>query len=142
MSPGDWPLPYTIALDRQGHLYFIGQPGRVAVAGIADAHGTASYSGSSISPDGKTILVMTQDALGINVYSIAPGQPDRALTADSGVRSALSWLPDDHRFSISTLGRDTSAFYRTDVVDVVTGRSRKMPLPPSIATIADAAFVR
>lgn len=87
MSPGDWPLPCTIALDRQE-------------------------------------------------------QPDRALTADSGVRSALSWLPDDHRFSISTLGRDTSAFYRTDVVDVVTGRSRKMPLPPSIATIADAAFVR
>jgi eukaryotic-like serine/threonine-protein kinase len=100
-------------------------------------HGSTWYYGPAISPDGRTVAYVKQDAWGANVYTVpSTGGPETAVTSDSGTRQLLRWLPDKRRLSDLVLAAAGSGRITQEVVDPATGRIRTLALDQGIVIVA------
>jgi len=124
--------------------YVLGSAGRTAdvwafaVGGAARrlTHGSTWYVECAISPDGKTVAYVKQDAWGTNLYTIpAAGGMEAPVTSDSGLRQRVAWLNDERRLSDLALTGGASVLFRQEVVDPETGRVRTVPLEPGLAIV-------
>jgi Tol biopolymer transport system component/tRNA A-37 threonylcarbamoyl transferase component Bud32 len=126
-----------------GHV--IGGAGRTsdlwsfAVAGAARrlTHSSTWYVGPSMSPDGRTVGYVKQDAWGGNVYTVpAAGGPERPVTADSGTRQLVRWLPDQQRISDLVLAGAGTGGIAQQIAELGTGRLRTLSLDPGLVVVA------
>ncbi len=100
-------------------------------------HGSTWYYGPAISPDGRTVAYVKQDAWGANVYTVpAAGGAETAATSDSGTRQVLRWLPDGRRLSDVILAAAGSGRISQEIVEPATGRIRTLALDPGIVIVA------
>ena len=126
-----------------GHV--IGDAGRTsdvwsfAVGGAARrlTHSSTWYIGPSLAPDGRAVAYVKQDAWGGNVYAVAfAGGPERPVTADSGTRQLLRWLPDQQRISALVLASAGTGHIAQQVAELATGRVRSLSLDPGLIIVA------
>jgi serine/threonine-protein kinase len=95
-------------------------------------HGSTWYFGPAVSPDGKTVAYVKQDAWGGNLYVVpAAGGAEVAVTGDSGTHQIVRWLPDQRRLSTIALGGGTGRITQ-EIVDPATGRVRRLGLEPGL----------
>jgi serine/threonine-protein kinase len=94
-------------------------------------HSSSWYSGPAISPDGRAVAYVKLDAWGSNVYT-APfaGGAERPLTADSGARQLVRWLPDGREISDIVLGSGGRGLIAQEVWGLETGLRRLASLDP------------
>ncbi|HTS88920.1 MAG TPA: protein kinase [Gemmatimonadales bacterium] len=126
------------AMTPTGMVY--GDAGRTADVWFFDLHGTARrlthgstwYNGPVISPDGRTVAYVKQDAWGANVYSVPSlGGRETALTGDSGIRQVVRWLPDQRRLSDVVLA-GASGQISQEIVDPAIGRVHTLGVAPGL----------
>jgi Tol biopolymer transport system component/tRNA A-37 threonylcarbamoyl transferase component Bud32 len=124
--------------------YVIGDAGRTsdlwsfAVAGVARrlTHSSTWTFYPSMSPDGRTVAYVKQDAWGANVYTVpSAGGPERPVTADSGTRQLVRWLPDQQRLSAIVLASAGSGGIAQQIAELTTGRLRTLTLDPGLLVV-------
>jgi serine/threonine-protein kinase len=127
------------ALTPTGHV--IGELGRTSdiwgftVAGAARrlTHSSTWYLEPDVAPDGRAVAYPKQDAWGMNVYvANLPAGEERAVTADSGLRQIVRWLPGGRRISYIVLGRSGTGQYLQEVTELETGRRRQLGVEPGL----------
>jgi Tol biopolymer transport system component len=125
-----------------GHV--IGDAGRTsdvwsfAVAGSARrlTHSSTWTFGPSMSPDGRVVAYVKQDAWGANVYTVpAAGGPERPVTADSGTRQLVRWLPDQRRLSTLILASAGTGQIVQQIAELATGRLRTLSPDPGLVVL-------
>ncbi len=125
--------------------YVIGDAGRTSdvwafpVGGAARrlTHSSTWFYGPSISPDGQTVAYVKQDAWGANVYAVpSAGGAERPVTADSGTRQLVRWLPDQQRVSALVLASAGTGHIAQQVAELATGRVRTLSLEPGLIIVA------
>jgi hypothetical protein len=125
--------------------YVLGEGGRTAdvwaftLGGASRrlTHSSTWYFGPAISPDGRTVAYVKQDAWGANVYA-APvvGGSERPVTTDSGTRQVIRWVADERRISDLVLqGSGTGAFTH-ELADLETGRRHPFTVAPGMVAFA------
>jgi len=126
-----------------GHV--IGDAGRTsdlwsfALPGTARrlTHSSTWYIGPSISPDGRTVAYVKQDAWGGNVYAVpVAGGAEHPVTADSGTRQLVRWLPDQQRISDLVLASAGTGHIAQQIAELATGRVRTLSLDPGLVVVA------
>jgi eukaryotic-like serine/threonine-protein kinase len=100
-------------------------------------HSSTWYLGPVVSPDGRTIAYVKQDAWGANVYS-APlaGGAERPVTTDSGIRQLVRWMPDSRRLSDLVLQASGTGGFTHEIVEPETGRRRAFPVAAGMIAYA------
>jgi Tol biopolymer transport system component/tRNA A-37 threonylcarbamoyl transferase component Bud32 len=125
-----------------GHV--IGDAGRTsdlwsfAVAGPARrlTHSSTWYLGPTVSPDSKVIAYVKQDGWGANVYTVpSAGGAERPVTADSGTRQLVRWLPDQQRLSVLVLASAGTGGIAQQIAELATGRLRTLSLDPGLIVV-------
>ena len=126
-----------------GHV--IGDAGRTsdvwsfAVGGAARrlSHSSTWYIGPSIAPDGRAVAYVKQDAWGGNVYAVPfAGGEERPVTADSGTRQLVRWLPDQQRLSVLVLASAGAGHITQQIAELGTGRVRTLSPDPGLVVVA------
>jgi serine/threonine protein kinase/Tol biopolymer transport system component len=126
-----------------GHV--IGDAGRTsdvwtfAVSGPARrlSHSSTWYLGPTLSPDGRFVAYVKEDGWGANVYSVpTSGGPERPVTADSGTRQLVRWLPDQQRISYLVLASAGTGGIAQQVAELATGRLHTLSLDPGLIVVA------
>jgi len=117
----------------------IGDAGRVtdvwgfSVGGASRrlTHSSSWYLSPDISRDGREVAYVKQDARGANVYAARlDSGAERPVTADSGMRQVVRWLPDGRRISYAALGAGAGGGFLSEVMELETGRRRDLRAEP------------
>jgi len=95
-------------------------------------HSSTWYQAPVVSPDGRTVAYLKQDAWGANIYAApAAGGDEHPVTTDSGLRLILRWLPDGRRLStLLLLGGSGRGGFMHEIAEMGTGRRRQFSLAP------------
>jgi serine/threonine-protein kinase len=131
-----------IALTPSGHV--IGEAGHTTdvwafgLPGLARrlTHSSTWYLAPALSPDGRTVAYVKQDALGSNIYAVpAAGGAERPVTADSGIRQVVRWSADGRRVSDVLLSSAGTGTITQEASELGTGQRRAVPLDPGLIVI-------
>jgi serine/threonine-protein kinase len=124
--------------------YVLGDAGRtsdvwafpVGGAGRRLTHSSTWYFGPMISPDGRAVAYVKQDAWGANVYA-APvaGGAERPITTDSGIRELLRWFPNSRRLSALVLRSSGTGGFAHEIDELDTGRRRPFALDAGLVVV-------
>jgi hypothetical protein len=124
--------------------YVVGEAGRTsdvwafAIGGARRrlTHSSTYYMGPSISPDGRTVAYVKQDAWGTNVYS-APVVPaaERPVTTDSGFRQVLRWFPGSSRLSAVVIQGGATGGFVHEIEELDTGRRHPIVLDAGLVVV-------
>jgi len=124
--------------------YVLGDAGRtedvwafaVGAAGRRLTHSSTWYLGPAISPDGRAVAYVKQDAWGANVYaSPFAGGSERPVTTDSGIRQVLRWFPDSRRLSALVLQSSGTGGFAHEIEELDTGRRHPFALDAGLVVV-------
>ena len=99
-------------------------------------HSSTWYLGPAISPDGKMVAYVKQDAWGANVYAVpTAGGAEKPASADSGIRQVLAWSFDARRISDVVLASAGSGAITEEVSDLATGQRHPIQLEAGLVVV-------
>ena len=139
IRPDQWT---GIAITPTG--YVVGEAGQTAdvwafaVGGAARrlTHSSAWYADPVIAPDAGAVAYAKQDAWGANVYTVPfGGGAERPVTADSGARQVIRWLPGGQGISDLLLGGGGANAIRQEVTALQTGLRRAFTTEPGAIVV-------
>jgi hypothetical protein len=124
--------------------YVFGEAGRtsdvwafpVGGTGRRLTHSSTWYFGPAVSPDGRTVAYVKQDAWGANVY-VAPvaGGAERPVTTDSGIRELLRWFPNGRRLSGIVLRSSGTGGFSHEIDELDSGRRHPLALEAGLVVV-------
>jgi hypothetical protein len=124
--------------------YVLGDAGRTSdvlafpVGGVGRrlTHSSTWYFGPMISPDGRAVAYVKQDAWGANVY-VAPvaGGAERPVTTDSGIRELLRWFPNSRRLSALVLQSSGTGGFSHEIDELDSGRRHPFALDAGLVVV-------
>jgi hypothetical protein len=99
-------------------------------------HSSTWYLEPALSPDGRTVAYVKQDAWGANVYAVpTAGGVERPVSADSGIRQVVVWSFDGRRISDVVVASAGSGAITQEVSELETGQRRLLPLEAGLVVV-------